>query len=272
MQICEALEAAHERGIIHRDLKPANIKITPDGKVKVLDFGLAKALDEGDPASLSQSPTRVTFSAAGVILGTAAYMSPEQAKGRDADRRSDIWAFGCILFEMLAGDVAFQGENVNEILASVMKTVPDWTLLPVLSTPQLRKLLERCLEKDRRRAPAAYRRRCESKSTTRQNSPAAADDLGVTAAAPQHRGSWIFAFLLLALIAADLAWFWRMPRPAAPPPEVRFELTTPPDSQPTFAGYITRRTADRFCWHDWRPVATVAAYNQFRHESSLVRY
>jgi len=112
-QICEALEAAHERGVIHRDLKPANVKITSEGKVKVLDFGLAKAIESNAPnPTVSQSPTLVTGSMAGMIMGTAAYMSPEQARGRTADQRSDIFAFGCVLYEMLAGRQAFQGEDV----------------------------------------------------------------------------------------------------------------------------------------------------------------
>src|SRR6476620_7742584 len=131
-QICEALEAAHEKGSIHRDLKPANVKITPDGKVKVLDFGLAKAFEtEASKANLSQSPTlSMAATNAGVILGTAAYMSPEQAKGRTVDKRTDIFAFGCVLYEMLTGHPAFDGEDVGEILARVIEREPDWPLLP----------------------------------------------------------------------------------------------------------------------------------------------
>jgi len=145
--ICEALEAAHEKGIVHRDLKPANVKITPDGKVKVLDFGLAKALD-GTPAraTLSNSPTLVNTLAgsnAGVIIGTAAYMSPEQARGFAADQRSDVFSFGCVLYEMLTGRQAFQGDTVSDILAAVLAREPDFALLPVNLNPKNQELIRR---------------------------------------------------------------------------------------------------------------------------------
>src|SRR5215471_6130812 len=150
-QICEALEAAHERGVIHRDLKPANVKITSEGKVKVLDFGLAKAMESNaSNPTVSQSPTLVTGSMAGMIIGTAAYMSPEQARGRTADQRSDIFAFGCVLYEMLTGRQAFRGEDVSDILASVMKIDADFTHLPENLNPRLRELLRRCLAKNRK--------------------------------------------------------------------------------------------------------------------------
>jgi serine/threonine-protein kinase len=154
LQIADALEAAHEKGVIHRDLKPANVKLRPDGTVKVLDFGLAKALD---PASiggdLSQSPTLTSPAAVtrmGVILGTAAYMSPEQAKGRQAEKRSDVWAFGCVLYEMLTGRRAFEGEDVSDTLASVLRSEPNWNALPASASPHT-SLLKRCLEKDGKR-------------------------------------------------------------------------------------------------------------------------
>jgi Tol biopolymer transport system component len=149
-QITEALEYAHERGIIHRDLKPANIKLTADGKVKVLDFGLAKAL-QGDalPRNISNSPT-LTMSATkvGMILGTAAYMSPEQAKGKTVDRRTDIWSFGAVLFEMLTGRQMFVGETATDIMAAVVRAETDWTLLPEDVPRRIRLLLQRCLVKD----------------------------------------------------------------------------------------------------------------------------
>ena len=149
-QICEAIEYAHERGIIHRDLKPANIKLTDNYSVKILDFGLAKAL-ENDPASvdISSSPTISRMATqAGIILGTAAYMSPEQAKGRSVDRRTDIWSFGCVLYEMLTGKMAFTGETVTDTLAAVIRAEPDWELLPRGISGHVHALLRRCLKKD----------------------------------------------------------------------------------------------------------------------------
>jgi serine/threonine protein kinase/Tol biopolymer transport system component len=149
--ICEALEAAHEKGIIHRDLKPANVKITPDGKVKVLDFGLAKAMSgTANATTLSNSPTLVSGTMGGAIIGTAAYMSPEQARGREADQRSDIFSFGCVLYEMLTGKQAFRGEDVSDVLASLMKLEPDWSALPRNTPASIHKLARRSLTKDRK--------------------------------------------------------------------------------------------------------------------------
>ncbi len=149
-QICEALEYAHERGIVHRDLKPANVKITRDDAVKILDFGLAKAVaGEAVETDISTSPTLTHMATrAGLILGTAAYMSPEQAKGKAVDRRADIWAFGCVLYEMLTGKMAFRGETVTDTLAAVVRADPEWSELPAATPSRVRLLLRRCLQKE----------------------------------------------------------------------------------------------------------------------------
>src|SRR5438105_5564020 len=152
-QIADALESAHEKGIIHRDLKPANVKITPDGTVKVLDFGLAKAaVSEGSGSDLAQMPTiTVDATSEGMILGTAAYMSPEQACGKSVDKRTDIWAFGCVLYEMLAGCRTFSGGTLSETIAAIIERDPEWDHLPDTTPRPVRHLLRRCLEKDPKR-------------------------------------------------------------------------------------------------------------------------
>src|SRR5262245_4891492 len=154
-QIAEALEAAHEQGIIHRDLKPANLKVREDSAVKVLDFGLAKAMEPtgvmSPAASMSPTLTTPAMTGIGMVLGTAAYMSPEQAKGRPVDKRADLWAFGCVFYEMLTGSRAFEGEDVSDTLANVLKSDPDWSALPATTPAPIRTLLRRCLQKDRKR-------------------------------------------------------------------------------------------------------------------------
>ncbi len=154
-QVAAGVEAAHEAGVVHRDLKPGNVMLKPDGTVKVLDFGLAKGGATGAASSdpnLSASPT-MTYAAtgAGVILGTAAYMSPEQARGKAVDRRTDVWSFGCVLFECLAGRRAFDGETVSDMVARILEREPDWSALPRDVPPPLRALLERCLAKEAKR-------------------------------------------------------------------------------------------------------------------------
>jgi Tol biopolymer transport system component len=205
-QIAEALEAAHEKGIIHRDLKPANIAVTRDGQVKVLDFGLAKATNAASGNSeLANSPTITSpalMTGVGVILGTAAYMAPEQARGRTADRRSDIWAFGCVLYEMLTGSRAFGGEDVSDTLAFVLTKEPEWTLLPAETPSSLRRMLRRCLERERRRRLADIAdARFDLDESVTQAGPSEAMPVALTARRIMLRGAWVGAAVGAGLVA-----------------------------------------------------------------------
>ena len=213
LQIAEALEAAHEKGVIHRDLKPANIKVTHDHKVKVLDFGLAKAFDgDGPDASLSNSPTlSMAATQQGVILGTAAYMSPEQASGEATDKRTDVWAFGVVLFEMLTGRQVFTGKNVSRILAAVLNNEPEWVSLPSNLHPRLRLLLEGCLEKE------ATDRLSGISDARVHIQKVLADPSGVLVqpvaevihAPPQSKLPWVAAILLALFVGGAIVWTLR---------------------------------------------------------------
>src|SRR5258705_2388089 len=229
-QIAEALEAAHDQGVINRDRKPANVKDRTDSTVKVLDFGLAKALQPSGPSSASAmiSPTiSIHGTQAGLILGTAAYMSPEQARGKPADRRADIWAFGVVLFEMLAGRRPFDDGDMSETLAGILKSEPAWEALPGATPVALSRLLRRCLQKDpRQRLQHIGDARLEIDEYQNQG-PSGSLGTG-TRSAWRERLAWISALLLIAIASAVAIGR----RTVTDPPEMRLEIVTPPTGRP----------------------------------------
>ena len=281
-QIVDALEAAHGQGIVHRDLKPANIKVRPDGTVKVLDFGLAKALDPqaGTEAAsaLMNSPTVTTpaMTQRGIILGTAAYMSPEQAKGRTADKRSDMWAFGCVLYEMLTAKRAFGAEDPSDTLAFVLTRDPDWTLLPARTPIALRKLLSRCLERDRRRRLAdiadARFEIDEARTGRSTESPSVTVGPGAVHTRIAHgrrAGMWTVGGLVALAGVVAIGLGWRLVRRAEPPPEVvRFSVEPPPNM-----GFATTQDAQQFLSvsPDGRTLAFVTRGDQAKQDHLWVR-
>jgi serine/threonine protein kinase len=264
-QIAEALEAAHESGVVHRDLKPANVKLRPDGTVKVLDFGLAKATEPAAASSLgvSQSPTITTqaMTLAGVILGTAAYMAPEQARGKPVDKRADIWAFGAVLYEILTGRKAFDADDTSMTLASVMMKEPDWTALPASTPSGLLALLTRCLKKDPK---ARLRDIGEARLQIEQLLSGAVDEPKERVVSPQPSRwlralPWAFAIVGLAMAVTSLTMWapWRRSPPSSP---LRLEASIGTDADlVTDQGAAAILSPDGSWRHQFQPAPLLTA-------------
>ncbi len=220
LQIAEALEAAHDKGIVHRDLKPSNVALTRDHTAKVLDFGLAKTSTAGAAGDLAAPTMTVAGTREGVVLGTAPYMSPEQARGQAVDKRTDIWAFGCVLYEMLAGRTPFARATLTDTLAAIVDRAPDWDALPRSTPPTITRLLRRCLDKDpkrRLRDIGDARVEIEDARTT-----AAAPTAEVTSSSKSARVPWLVAAAasIVALLSAGSAWLFRPAPSRSPRPSI----------------------------------------------------